>query len=137
MKTKTSPSFIPSSPTLRIVKSPSPSCSPRIQNQMAVVNPPTNRMDSIVAARYAHVPLPHPLNSLPPGDCLKYMPNFMGEEDVIAEEHLASFYSYANNQHIENEYVWMRVFIQTLFGEARKWFRGLAFGSITGIEALD
>jgi hypothetical protein len=31
----------------------------------------------------------------------------------------------------------MRVFIQSLFGEARKWFRGLAPGSITSIEALD
>jgi hypothetical protein len=31
----------------------------------------------------------------------------------------------------------MRVFIQSIFGEARKWFRGLAPGSIMGIEALD
>jgi hypothetical protein len=31
----------------------------------------------------------------------------------------------------------MRVFIQILFGEARKWFRGLASGSIMGIEVLD
>jgi hypothetical protein len=31
----------------------------------------------------------------------------------------------------------MRVFVQSLFGEARKWFRGLSLGSITGIEALD
>jgi hypothetical protein len=50
---------------------------------------------------------------------------------------LIAFYSYADNQNIENEDVWMRVFIQRLFGEARKWFRGLAPGSITGIEALD
>ena len=31
----------------------------------------------------------------------------------------------------------MRFYIQILFGEARKWFRGLAPRSITGIEALD
>jgi hypothetical protein len=31
----------------------------------------------------------------------------------------------------------MRVFIQILFGKARKWFRGLAPRSITGIESLD
>jgi hypothetical protein len=64
------------------------------------------------------------------------MPKFMGEEDVIAEEHLVSFYSYADNQNIENEDVWMRVFVQSLFGEARKWFMGLAPRSIIGIEAL-
>jgi hypothetical protein len=43
------------------------------------------------------------------------MPKLMGEEDIIAEEHLAAFYSYADNQNIENEDVWMRVFIQILF----------------------
>jgi hypothetical protein len=31
----------------------------------------------------------------------------------------------------------MRVFVQILDGEARKWFRGLTHGSIVGIEALD
>jgi hypothetical protein len=31
----------------------------------------------------------------------------------------------------------MRVFVQSLDGEVRKWFKGLARGSITGIEALD
>jgi hypothetical protein len=137
VKTETPPSYFHSSPNLHTVKSPSPSCSPRIQNQMAVVNPPANRMDAIVAARYTPLVLPQPVNALPPGDYLKYMPKFTGEEDITAEEHLVAFYSYADNQNIENEDVWMRVFIQSLFGEARKWFRGLAPGSITGIEALD
>jgi hypothetical protein len=65
------------------------------------------------------------------------MPKFTGEEDVTVEEHLASFYNYADNQNIENEDFWMRVFIQILFGEARKWFMGLALESITSMKALD
>jgi uncharacterized small protein (DUF1192 family) len=104
---------------------------------MAGVNPPPNRMDAIVAARYAPLILPHPLNPLPAGDYLKYMPKFSGEGDITAEEHLAAFYSYADNLNIESEDVWMRVFVQSLDGEVRKWFRGLAPGSIAGIEALD
>jgi hypothetical protein len=68
---------------------------------------------------------------------LKYIPKFTREEDITTEEHLVAFYSYPDNQNIENEDVGMRVFIQSLFCEARKWFRGLAPGSITGIEALD
>jgi hypothetical protein len=104
---------------------------------MEVVNPPANRMDSIVAARYAPLLLPQPLNNLPPRYYLKYMPKFTREEDVTTKEHLVAFYSYADNQNIENEDVWMRVFVQILFGEARKWFRGLAPRSINGIEALD
>jgi hypothetical protein len=94
-------------------------------------------VDAIVAARCAPLVLPQPMNVLPSGDYLKYMPNFTGEEDITVEEHLATFYSYADNLNIENEYVWIRVFIQSHFSEATKWFRGLAPGSITGIEALD
>jgi hypothetical protein len=104
---------------------------------MAVVNPPANKMDAIVATRYAPLLLPQPLNALPPRDYLKYMPNFTREEYVTAEEHIVAFYSYEDNQNIENEDVWMRVFVKSMFSEARKWFRGLGPGSITGIEALD
>jgi hypothetical protein len=104
---------------------------------MAGANPPRNRMDAIVVARYAPLILPQPMNALPTGDYLKYMPKFTGEEDITVEEHLVAFYSYADNLNIENEDVWMRVFVQSLDGEARKWFRGLTPGSIVGIEALD
>lgn len=65
------------------------------------------------------------------------MPKFTGEEEITEEEHLAAFYSYADNLNIENEDVWMRFFVQILDGEAMKWFRGLPLGSIDGIEALD
>jgi hypothetical protein len=116
---------------------PSPPSSPPLNIPMAGANPPQNRMDAIVAARYAPLILPQPLNPLPAGDYLKYMPKFSGEGEVTAEEHLAAFYSYADNLNIENEDVWMRVFVQSLDGEVRKWFRGLAPGSIAGIEALD
>ena len=50
---------------------------------MAVVNPPANRMDAIVATIYAPLVLPQLVNSLPPRDYLKYMPKFTGEENVI------------------------------------------------------
>jgi hypothetical protein len=136
MKNETPPSYFHSSPILHTIKSPSPPCSPRVQNQMEIVNPPTNRMDFIVDGRYTPLVLPQPVNSLPLGDYLKYMPKFMGEEDTNAEEHIASFYSYVNNQNIENEDVWMRVFIESLFGESRKWFRILSPRSIAVIEAL-
>jgi hypothetical protein len=49
--------------------------------------------------------------TLPAGDYPKYIPTFIGEEDITTEEHLVAFYSYANNLNIENEDVWMRVFV--------------------------
>jgi hypothetical protein len=119
------------------VHTPSPPSSLLPNTPMAGANPPPNRMDTIVAARYAPLILPHPMNPLPARDYLKYMPKFTREGDIIVEEHLAAFYSYADNLNIENEDVWMRVFVQSLDGEVRKWFRGLAPGSIAGIEALD
>jgi hypothetical protein len=33
--------------------------------------------------------------------------------------------------------VWMRMFVHSLQGEARKWFKALPPGSIDGIKALD
>jgi hypothetical protein len=68
VKTETPPAYFPSSPNLHTIKSPYPSFSPRVQNQMAVVNPPANRMDAIVVARYAPLVLPQPVDAHPPGD---------------------------------------------------------------------
>ena len=100
-------------------------------------NPPTNRMDAIVGYRYAPLVLPLSMNALPPRDYLKYMPKFNGEGEVTNEEHLANFYGYADILNIEHEDVWMRVFVQSLEGDVRKWFRSLTAGSINGIEVLD
>jgi len=94
-------------------------------------------MDAIVVAIYAPLVLPHPMNALPTGGYLKKLPKFTGEGDIIAEEHLAAFYSYAYNYFIVDEDVWMRIFVHILDGESRKWFRALAPRSIDGIEALD
>jgi hypothetical protein len=99
--------LFPTSP----VHTPYPPSSPPLKVPMAGVNPPPNRMDAIVIVKYAPLVLPHPMNPLPAGDYLKYMPKFTGEGDITAEEHLAAFYSYADNLNIENEDVWMRVFV--------------------------
>jgi hypothetical protein len=101
---------------------------------MAGANPPKNRMDAIVAARYAHLVLPQPMNSLLARYYLKYMPKFTGEEDITAKEQLAAFYSYAKNLNIENEDVWMRFFVQSLYGEVRKWLRGLTLDLLLGLR---
>ena len=74
---------------------------------------------------------------MPTGEYQKYRPKFTRTEGVTAEEHLESFYSYADNLDISEDDVWMRVFVQSLDGEARKWFRELTPRSIADIEALD
>jgi hypothetical protein len=102
-----SPLFFPSSPSRTSfhtypVHTPSPPSSPLPNIPMASANPPLNRMDAIVITRYAPLVLPHPMNPLPAGDYLKYMPKFTREGDITAEEHLDAFYSYEDNLNIEN-----------------------------------
>ena len=95
------------------------------------------KIEIIVAARYGPLVLPTPLNAMPAGDYQEFMPKITGAEGVTTKENLEAFYSYADNLDINEEDVWMRVFIQSLDGEARKWFRELNPRSIADIEALD
>lgn len=95
------------------------------------------KIERIIAARYGPLVLPIPSNAMPVGDYQEYMPKFTSTEGVIAEEHLEAFYSYADNLDINEEDVWMRVFVQSLNGEARKWFKELPPRYIADIEALD
>ena len=55
------------------------SSSPKsVSLKMAAQNQPIDMMDRMVAARYAPLVLPHPLNALPGGDYQKYFPRFNG-----------------------------------------------------------
>ena len=84
-----------------------------------MAQPTLTRMQQILAARYA--PLILPQHPLPQGDYLKYLPKYAREgEGVFAKGHLMASYSYADNQNIEHEDVWSRLFVQSLDGEARK-----------------
>jgi hypothetical protein len=71
---------IPASPVL----TPSPPNSPPPHIPRVGANPPRNKMDAIVVARYAPLVLPESMNALPARDYLNYMPKFTGEEDITA-----------------------------------------------------
>ena len=94
------------------------------------------KIERVVVARYGPLVLLVPLNSMPEGEYHKYMPKFTGTKGVTAKEHLESFYSYFDNHDISEDDVWMRVFVQSLDGEARKWFREMTRRSIADIETL-
>jgi len=88
-KTKTLPSYtlpLPKIHDIHLAAFPTqtPPISPRTQNvplpnPMAGANPPRNRMDSILATRYDPLVLPNPMNALPLGHYLKYMPKLTRE----------------------------------------------------------
>ena len=56
--------------------SPSPKS---VSLKMVAQNQPIDMMDRMVAARYAPLVLPHPLNALPGGDYQKYLPRINGQ----------------------------------------------------------
>jgi hypothetical protein len=56
-------------------------------------------------ARYAPLVLPQALYAFPDGDYMKYLPRFNGEGDVIVEEHLACFYSFAENFNVKPRFL--------------------------------
>jgi hypothetical protein len=109
---------------------------PKIQTTV-VTNMGVNIMDAIVVARYALFILPHVLYAFPPNDYMKYFPRFNGEGEVTGEEHLNYFYNFADNFNVEHADVWMRLFVHSLNGEARKWFKSIPPNSIVDIDALD
>jgi hypothetical protein len=94
-------------------------------------------IDEIVAAMYAPLILPQVMFAFPPNYYMRYLPIFNGDGAVTVEDHLSSFYSFADNFNVEHADVWMRLFVQSLNGEARKWFRSLPPNSIADIVALD
>jgi hypothetical protein len=96
-----------------------------------------NRMDVIIAARYALLVIPIVLHALPTTNYMKYRPIYNGEGEITVEEHLVSFYSFAENFNINYSDVWMRLFVQSLDGEVIKWFRSLLASFIVDIEVLD
>jgi hypothetical protein len=117
----------------------SPVASPILltPQDLNIANMVADRMDQIVVARYAPLILPQVMYAFPPNDYMRYLPRFNGDGSVAAKEHLSLFYSFADNFNVEHVDVWMRLFVQNLSGEARKWFRSLPANSITDIVALD
>ena len=91
------------------------------------VSPPS--VNLLLVAKY--VPLDFPNNLQDVHDSyLNIFPKFDGEYNTIVEEHMAKFQDFTNNLLIEYDDVYMRLFVHTLEGEVRKWFRYLPTNSL-------
>ena len=64
----------------------------------------------IVQAKYADLVLPNNLDAFPTR-YLKYLPNYNGETGPSTEDHLQAFLDFAENMNIEQENVYMRLFV--------------------------
>jgi hypothetical protein len=68
---------------------------------------------------------------------LKLLPRFNGEDEITTLEHLSTFDYFTDNQGLEHEDVYMRIFVQTFEGEVRTWFKGFPPNSIDSWDALE
>jgi hypothetical protein len=50
---------------------------------------------------------------------------------------MASFQDFTDNLFVEHDDVFMRLFVQTLEGDVRKWFSGLPHASINSWEDIE
>jgi len=60
----------------------------------------------------------------------EYLPHFSGEDHITAEKNLGSFENFVDQFEIVYEYVTMRLFSKSLFGDVSLWFKGLGVDSI-------
>lgn len=86
--------------------------------------------------KYATLDLPQPLREMPQ-DYLKHLPRFNGEDDNMAQSHNKTSNAFVENINVEQLDVVMRLFVQSLNGEARKWFTSMPNSSITTWEKLE
>jgi hypothetical protein len=98
--------------------------------------PPPPRVFNKDVARYAPLNLRTNLHGFP-DNYLKPLLRFNGEDETTTLEHLATFYYFTDNQGLEHEDVYMRIFIQTIEGEVSTWFKGLPPNSINSLDALE
>lgn len=90
-----------------------------------------------MVARFAPLVLPHNLHDMP-ADYQSKIPMFDGTpQSVPAQQHVDRMTTFFDLYELDEEDVTMRLFVQTFGGEVRKWFRGLAAGSINSLEALE
>jgi hypothetical protein len=99
-------------------------------------NTPPPPINPWVTAIFAPLNLPQITHDLPK-NYMKYLPKFDGDKTRSAEEHMSAFHDFTDDQFVEHDDVFMRLFVQTLEGDVRKWFRELPVASIDSWPALE
>ena len=77
---------------------------------------PPPRFFAKVATRYVPLVLPVPLHDLPE-NYIKNLPKFTGEGDLTAAEHINFFDQFADILCLEDEDVYLRIFVQNFKGQ--------------------
>ena len=88
-----------------------------------------------MAAKFDPLSFPAPFNDLP----LNYAQRitlYHGEGNFTSIQHVDRFYDFIDQQKVDYEDVKMRLFVQILSREAKKWFRDFVAGSTHTFQAF-
>ena len=88
-----------------------------------------------MATWYAPLVLPVPLVNIPQ-DYQSKIPLYDANNATTTSQHVDKMNDYFDRNEIDDDYVKLRLFYQSLGGEARKWFKGLAPHSINDLQAF-
>ena len=88
-----------------------------------------------MAVRFAPLRLPAVLHDLPQNYSQR-ISLFDGEGDITAKQHVAKFEDFIDLEEVDYPNVKLRLFAQSLSGEAKKWFKDLPNGSIENFQAF-
>ena len=88
-----------------------------------------------MATIYAPLVLVSPLHGMPQ-DYQTGLPQFDGTGALNAQQHVDKMNDYFDLQEVDEEYVHMRIFSQSLNGNVKKWFKSLRVASIVDIVAF-
>jgi hypothetical protein len=71
-------------------------------------------------------------HDLPSHKWIKHIPSFVGWLGESIEDHLDKFLQVVHDFDVEHEVLVMRMFVSTLEGETRAWYKSLPDASIDG-----
>ena len=89
-----------------------------------------------MAAKFSPLSLPAKLHDLPQNYAQR-ITSYDAEENASARKHLDWFNDFVYIEEVDDEYVKVRLFTQSLSGEVRKWFKSLPVASTPNFAAFE
>jgi hypothetical protein len=100
------------------------------------VSTPRQSPIRVMAARFSPLVLPAQLHDLPQ-NYSEIIKTYNAEGDITTQQHLDRFNDFIDLEEVDHEDAKMRLFAQSFAGEVKKWFKGLAAGSILDFPGFE
>jgi hypothetical protein len=118
------------------VSSPNPGVSSPKGLVSSQVSSPKQSHIRGMAARFSPLVIPAQLHDLPRNYSEK-IKTYNVEGDITTQQHLDRFNDFVDLEEVDYEDEKMRLFSQSFIGEFKKWFKGLAAGSILDFPGFE